>query len=168
MNVETIALWESTLERLSSEDEAIAQAAVRRREALERELERVRVEEDLAVRSADLSRVALESTSKWLARVRATDPSVPGTSAMAERAAGAGSKAPVPPPVREIVRLFIQERGEATTRQIIEHVQRVRPDVNAEGSTPPELTGMVKEKVLVRPALGSYRIAPLENAVIRS
>ncbi|MGW0313993.1 hypothetical protein [Streptomyces flavidovirens] len=167
MNIDTIADWKSQLEILSAEDDVHAQAAVERLQALELQVKVARNEADVAVRMASSSRKALEKTSERLERMlAAAQPEGALSSTVPVRGNVNESGVVRRTPVREVVRLFLQERGEATTREIIEHVRDARPDVNAE-NTGPELTGWVKEGRIMRSRLGVYRLPMQEAADVK-
>lgn len=59
--------------------------------------------------------------------------------------------------LERVIRELLLEQGEATTKEITQHVERVLPDVNVK-NTSPLLTRLVQQGRLVRPRGGVYRL----------
>ncbi|MFH9663575.1 type IV toxin-antitoxin system AbiEi family antitoxin domain-containing protein [Streptomyces sp. NPDC017248] len=61
-------------------------------------------------------------------------------------------------PVVDLIRNFLRQREEATTREIIEHIRLTRPTTSS-ANVSPELSRLMKKGDLLRPRHGVYSLA---------
>ncbi|WP_438453356.1 hypothetical protein [Streptomyces asiaticus] len=140
---------------LSTQDRRRLEEMDQRLEAVVRELAGLRTERELVAGMADSSDSLLGVIDRRIEMHRA---------GMRTTAEGGGPEATSDTnrsgarlTVADAIRALLQEREEATTKEITEHVRRVRPDVNIKNISP-ELTRLVQRGHLVRPCLGVYRL----------
>ncbi|KFF98868.1 hypothetical protein IQ62_22185 [Streptomyces scabiei] len=117
---------------LATQDSALLEAVRRRRRELEDELSAVRSREDVLAGMADSSEGLLVAVDRQIERRRADTGRGPDVSAGTAEEASDGGASGAHMTVPEAIRLFLREREEATTKEIADHIKKVRPDVNIE------------------------------------
>lgn len=137
---------------LAAEDSE-AVAAVRRRVVkLEQALEEAQGEEVLATEKMHASSRLVSALDEQLG-LPGTDSDLKELNAAPHATHGAPQHGRVT--VAQAICALLEEREEATTQDILDHVQRVRPDSK---KTSAALTRLVQRGVLVRPRPGLYRL----------
>ncbi|MDG5808569.1 hypothetical protein P9869_39180 [Streptomyces ossamyceticus] len=143
---------------LATQDSALLEAVRRRRRELEDELSAVRSREDVLAGMADSSEGLLAAVDRQIERRRADTGTGPDVSAGTAEEASDGGASGAHMTVPEAIRLFLREREEATTKEIADHIKKVRPDVNIENLSS-TLSRLKKERgLLVQPRAGVYRL----------
>ncbi|MET8978990.1 hypothetical protein ABZX85_25560 [Streptomyces sp. NPDC004539] len=127
----------------------------RREEDVERMLAEVRAEKSVRGGSAQSANELVSALQEQIRRHTADTGPKAGTGIAEEPDSGDPPCARAA--VSQAIREFLLEQGEATTKEITQHVQKVLPSVNVK-NTSPELTNLVKQGLLVRPRIGVYRL----------
>jgi hypothetical protein len=140
---------------LAATKNASLEEACRRVADAERALAALRAEQEVLAGSARSVNELVIALQQQIRR-----PADTGSQTQAGIAAepGGGDPPSARAAVRRAVRELLLEREEATTKEIIQHIQRVLPNVNTK-NTSPELTHLVQQGLLMRPSTGVYRLA---------
>lgn len=126
----------------------------RREVEAERTLALVRAEKEVRTGSAQSANELVVALQQQIQRKAGTGPQ---TQVGVAEEPGGGDPPSARAAVRQAVRELLLEREEATTKDIIQHIQQVMPHVNTK-NTGPELTRLVQKGLLVRPSAGVYRL----------
>lgn len=140
---------------LASAKFAALEAVCRREEDAERVLAEVRAEKAVRAGSAQSANELVTALQEKIRRHTAV--TAPMTGAEITEEPDNGDRPTTRAAIQRATRELLLEQGEATTKEIRQHIQKVLPHVNVK-STSPELTHLVKQGLLVRPRGGVYRL----------
>ncbi|MFF5372830.1 hypothetical protein [Streptomyces sp. NPDC013187] len=140
---------------LAATKNASFEAVCRREEDAERVLAEVRAEKAVRAGSAQSANELVTALQEKIQRHTAS--TGPKTGPDTAEEPGHGDPPTVRASIQRATRELLLEQGEATPKEIREHIEKVLPHVNVK-STSPELTHLVKQGLLVRPRGGVYRL----------
>ncbi|MBX9363645.1 hypothetical protein [Streptomyces sp. WAC04114] len=140
---------------LAAVKNASLEAVCRREEDAERVLAEVRAEKAVRAGSAQSANELVTALQEKIQRHTAgTGPkTVTDVAEEPDNADPPSTRASIHRATREL----LLEQGEATTKEIRQHIENVLPHVNVK-STSPELTHLVQQGLLVRPRSGVYQL----------